>query len=270
MAELMLDPIVLALIDRGRIRAGDVEALRTGPFAAGLAGDRDADQLFALLRNVERRDGAFDLWFAQTVEARLAGVADAAGWLVRRIGPSGPIETRGEFALALALLVRGAPAPILAARVLATIVQGVATGVGAAAAGRTKLARVLDEADLAAIRLALAAGEGPVGRVEADLLLDIHAVASIAPAPEWQDLFVGAILHHLHGASGHAVRPRATALEASAGLSPLPVAPEAAAWIAARARALPNRDEAVRVVLAVAGVESRERMVPVRAVLEPV
>jgi len=264
MAELTLDPTVLALIDRGRIRAGDLDALRRGPYAGGVTSDALADQLFALMRNVERRDGAFDVWFCEAILAHLAGRHEAARWLLGRIGPAGPIETRGEYALALRILAAGGAMPILARRVLATIAQGVATGAGAAAAGRPKLARVLDEADLAAIRLALAAGEGSVDRAEADILLDIHAAASVAPAAEWEDLFVGAVVHHLHGASGHSVRPRAAAIEASAGLEPLPIAPEAARWIAARTRALARRDDAVRVILAVAGVETRERMVPAR------
>jgi hypothetical protein len=122
---------------------------------------------------------------------------------------------------------------------------------------RATWSRVVDGEDVVAIRGLLEAGSGAVTRDEADILFDIaDAVAFAGNDPEWDDLFIGAVAHHLVGASGHSVRARPGALHASAGLKTHVIAAAARDWLIARVRRDGRVTEAERVLLAFAGADA--------------
>lgn len=114
-------------------------------------------------------------------------------------------------------------------------------------------------ADVEALHDALQQRTGAaITRAEAELLLGLQrAVRGGTNDPDWDDLFVGALAHHLLGASGHAVRSREAALTASCGLTPAELAPDAIAWVLDRLPHQGWQTEAERALRAFMTSESR-------------
>jgi len=128
------------------------------------------------------------------------------------------------------------------AAALAQVCRGIMTGEGPTACGRVHFSRTLDIQDTAlCARLLIGAGRDgdPVSRAEADVLLDIHAVASERQdGGRFDDLLVKAIVHHIMSASGLDVPRREDALDPASPVatwaSGARIDPEAKAWLRAR------------------------------------
>lgn len=128
------------------------------------------------------------------------------------------------------------------AAALAQVCRGIITGEGPTASGRVHFSRTLDAQDTAlCARLLIGAGRDgdPVSRAEADVLLDIHAVASDRQDGGWfDDLLVKAIVQHIMSASGLDVPGREDALDPASPVatwaSGARIDPEVTAWLTAR------------------------------------
>jgi hypothetical protein len=112
--------------------------------------------------------------------------------------------------------------PEQAAAALTELRNGIITGDGPTARGRVHFSRTLDSTDSAICQQILVAPGShgaPVSRKEADILFEIDAVAAERlDGGRFDDLFVKAVAHHAIGATGHAVPPRAVALDAATPL----------------------------------------------------
>ncbi len=135
--------------------------------------------------------------------------------------------------------------PDLAAQALAELRDGVITGEGPTAAGRTHFSRSIDSQDAyfcARILMAPSFGRDiPVTRAEAEALLEIDAAASERlDQGRFDDLLVKAIAHHAMASAGRPVPPRAVALDAATPLdswaSPDAVGNEVRDWLAGHVR----------------------------------
>jgi hypothetical protein len=125
------------------------------------------------------------------------------------------------------------------AAALSQVLHGVITGEGPTTHGRIHHSRSIDAEDTALIRrILLAGGEQPIGRTEADLLLDIHAAAlDHTDGGAFAELLVRAIAHHALADAGRPVPPRAAALEQPISTWATPTGPlpgETAVWLGSR------------------------------------
>jgi hypothetical protein len=104
----------------------------------------------------------------------------------------------------------------LAARALSVVRDGVLTGEGPTADGRTHFSRTIDTVDATwcgRILKAAALDDQPVSRAEAEVLFAIDdAGADRTDGGRFDDLFARAIVHHAASASGLPVPKRAVAL----------------------------------------------------------
>jgi hypothetical protein len=139
-------------------------------------------------------------------------------------------------------------APDLAVMALEEVRRGVLTGEGPTTRGRVHFSRTIDATDTAMCEIILIAAGGeagkPVTREEAEVLFEIHEAAlEREDNGHFDDLFVKAIAHHVLAAAGHAVPPRAVALDRKAAIADWAAAPECqtidreiAAWLDAQVR----------------------------------
>jgi hypothetical protein len=134
--------------------------------------------------------------------------------------------------------------PELSAAALRDVLNGVITGEGPTATGRVHFSRTLDpdDASLCARILTAAGGESgaPVTRLEANVLLDIDAVAAErTDAGRFDDLLIKSVAHFALAETGHAVPPRRLALDPATELSSwanrsTDIDSEILAWIASQ------------------------------------
>ena len=128
------------------------------------------------------------------------------------------------------------------AAALAQVCRGIITGEGPTACGRVHFSRTIDRQDAAlCLRLLVVAGRygDAVSRVEADALLDIHAVASDRQdGGQFDDLLTKAVVHHVMSASGRDVPGRDGALDPATPLaswaSRVRISPQITTWLQAR------------------------------------
>jgi hypothetical protein len=134
--------------------------------------------------------------------------------------------------------------PAFAAYAIDQLRVALIAGDGPAIGKRVHFSRMIDGEDVKLLaRMLIAAGGangGPVSRVEAEALFDLHdAVAGAENDRDFDGLFFRAIAHHLFAAAGRTVPPRREALEsdveqiASGGGEKILGADETA-WLAGR------------------------------------
>jgi hypothetical protein len=111
----------------------------------------------------------------------------------------------------------------VAARALATVLNGIITGEGPTTKGRIHFSRTLDRQDaMQCERILMAGGRdgAAVSRAEAEVLFDIDAAATErTDQGRFDDLFAKAVAHYVLAAAGRQVPPREIALAPETPLS---------------------------------------------------
>jgi hypothetical protein len=150
------------------------------------------------------------------------------------------------------------------AAALAQVCRGIITGEGPTACGRVHFSRTIDRQDTAlCARLLVAAGRygDAVSRVEADALLDIHAVASDRQdGGQFDDLLTKAVVHHVMSASGLNVPRRDCAVDSTTPLarwaSRVRMDAQTTTWLQARLAETHHASPAAKAIFeALAGTE---------------
>jgi len=159
---------------------------------------------------------------------------------------------------------------VRSAAALAQVCRGIITGEGPTACGRVHFSRTIDRQDTAlCARLLVVAGRygDAVSRVEADALLDIHAVVSDRQdGGQFDELLTKAVVHHVMAASGLNVPRRDCALDSATPLarwaSRVQMDAQTATWLQARLTETHHATPAANAILgALAGTEPTSGLV---------
>lgn len=214
-----------ALIERGRIEAQDVLAMRQNTFADGVVCRDEALGLFAAHTNCAIKCAEWDAFFVEALSDFLVHNVEPAGyvnekqanWLVSAIARNGSVASKPELELLITVLEKSQRSPErLSAFALAQIADAVIDHRGPLS-GNHRRDRVISAADVKMMRRILYAfgGDNAVGisKAEAEVLfrLNDHSIEA-ENDPAWNDLFVKAIANFMMTVSRYSVPTRQEAL----------------------------------------------------------
>lgn len=223
-------PVICESIHRRRaIRIEDVRALRKFVYSDALISRDEADAVFELAAANYPDCPEWRELFAETMSDWLVAQNEPEGfvseekadWLVSRIGRAGRVTSLAEFdLLAMTMEKARATTPGLIRFALSQMRAAVRSGASPLRAAKTAPGSI-DPAEIAMLRRIIFAASGDNGasvtRDEAEMLFDIND-ALTASNPEWDDLFVKAVVNCVMAASFAAPPDRAEALSRRAWL----------------------------------------------------